>query len=49
LPSERRDIWGTLMQHEEKPVRKTISIKVEATKTVIEDVEVFTKTEVQKL
>ena len=49
LPAERRDIWGTLMQHEEKPVRKTISIKVEATKTVIEDVEVFTKTEVQKL
>jgi uncharacterized protein len=46
LPDERKDIWGTMLEHkeEEKP-RKTIPIKVVSSpqKTIINDIEVYTK------
>lgn len=43
LPADRRDIWGTQMQHEEKPKRKIIPIAVSAAKKIVNDVEVFEK------
>ncbi len=43
LPAERRDIWGTLMEHPEKPVRKVIPIAVSVEKKIVNDVEVFEK------
>lgn len=46
LPNERRDIWGTVLEHKEAPKKKVIPIKVAASKTVVEDVEVFTKSQV---
>ena len=48
LPADRRDIWGTLMEHPEQPVRKVIQIKQEPAKTIVEDVEVFTKVSFSK-
>ena len=44
LPAERRDIWGTILEHTEQPIRKIISIKQEVSKIIVDDIEVFTKT-----
>lgn len=48
LPPERRDIWGDMMTHTEEPPRKkSIPIKLVTSKTKINGMEVFTKTEVK--
>jgi uncharacterized protein len=44
LPNERRDIFGTILQHTEPKKRKVFSIKVVADKTqVVNDVAVYAK------
>jgi len=44
LPTERKDIWGMVYQHEELPQKKIIPIKVISEKTaVVDDIEVFGK------
>ena len=48
LPPERQDIWGTMLNHEEKPKRKVIPLKVVHEKIgVIDDVEVYGKSKVE--
>jgi uncharacterized protein len=47
LPLHRQDVWGTLFEHKEKETRKIIPIKVVAEKTVLNDVEVFSKSRVE--
>lgn len=48
LPPERRDIWGTMLKHEEKQKKKIIPIKVVAEKIgTINDVEVYGKSRVE--
>lgn len=46
LPKERQDIWGTVLEHKEEPKRKVIPITVINSKTVLDDIEVYTKSEV---
>jgi uncharacterized protein len=46
LPDDRKDIWGTMLQHEEKNKRKVIPIKVVNEKVKFEDVEVYTQAKV---
>jgi uncharacterized protein len=46
LPDDRKDIWGTMLQHEEKTKRKVIPIKVVNEKVKFEDVEVYTQAKV---
>ena len=48
LPLERQDIWGTIYEHKEKPVKKIIPIKV-VSEVVgkIDDVEVYGKAKVE--
>lgn len=41
LPEDRQDIWGTILTHTEKVVRKTIPIKVIVEKKTVEGTEVF--------
>lgn len=48
LPDDRRDIWGDLIKHEEKPKRKIIPIKAVTEKIIVEDIEVYTKTIVEQ-
>ena len=49
LPLERQDIWGTIFEHKEKPVRKIIPIKVvSAFIGKIDDVEVYGKATVEE-
>lgn len=48
LPDDRRDIWGESLTHEEKPIRKVISLKVVNKKQDFDGVEVFTRSEVQE-
>lgn len=44
LPLHRQDIWGTLYEHPEEPIRKVISIKPVAEKTkVVNDIAVYDK------
>lgn len=43
---ERKDIWGTIVQHEEKNARKIIPIRSISTKTTVNEIEVFTKAKV---
>ena len=48
LPPERQDIFGTIFQHKEKPVKKIIPIKVVSEKVgAIEGVEVYGKSRVE--
>lgn len=50
LPPERRDIWGTVLKHEEKPKKKVIPIKIVSEKTmVVEGVEVFEKAKITEI
>jgi uncharacterized protein len=44
---DRKDIWGTIMQHDETPKRKIIPIKSISEKTVLDDVEVYTQAKVE--
>lgn len=48
LPKDRQDIWGTMLQHEEKTKKKIIPIKV-VSEVVgkIDDVEVYGKSKVE--
>ena len=42
LPDDRKDIWGTILDHKEKAVKKIIPIKVVSQKTMVVDgIEVF--------
>ena len=42
LPDVRKDIWGTMLEHEEIPVKKVIPIKVVSNKTtVLDGIEVY--------
>jgi len=43
---ERKDIWGTILKHDDKPKRKIIPIKSVSSKTVVNDIEVYSKAEV---
>lgn len=43
LPPERRDIWGTILQHEEFAQKDLAKAKTVQTKTIVEDTEVFTQ------
>jgi uncharacterized protein len=43
LPLHRQDIWGTVYEHKEDPIRKTIPIAVVSAKQEVEGVEVFTQ------
>lgn len=48
LPLHRQDIWGTLVEHEEKPKQKIIPIKVVAEKIgKIDDVEIYGKSKLE--
>ena len=50
LPPERRDIWGTILEHKEETKKKVIPIKiVTEKKLVVEDVEVYTKAQVTEI
>jgi hypothetical protein len=44
---DRKDIWGTIMQHDEIPKRKIIPIKSISEKTILDDVEVYTQAKVE--
>jgi uncharacterized protein len=48
LPKDRQDIWGTMLQHEEKTKKKIIPIKV-VSEVIgkIDDVEVYGKSKVE--
>lgn len=41
LPDDRKDIFGRVLKHEEKPIRKPFPIKVVAAKKVVDGHEVF--------
>ena len=47
LPEDRKDIWGTLKEHDEKPRRKVIPIKIVSEKVKLDDVEVYTQAKVE--
>lgn len=48
LPSERRDIWGTTLQHTEVKKRKVFTMKVVSAKTeIVNDVPVYAKASVE--
>jgi len=48
LPKDRQDIWGTMLQHQEKTKRKIIPIKVVSELVgKIDDVEVYGKSKVE--
>jgi hypothetical protein len=42
LPKDRQDIWGTIYEHNDKPTKKFIPIKVVAEKIgTLNDVEIY--------
>lgn len=43
LPLHRQDLWGSVYEHKEEPVRKMIPIAVVSAKQEVEGVEVFTQ------
>ena len=43
LPDDRKDIWGTILTHEEPKKRKVIPIKAIVEKTVVDEMEVYTQ------
>lgn len=45
LPADRKDIWGTVLSHKEEAVRKVIPIVAISDKTILNDIEVYTKAE----
>lgn len=45
LPADRKDIWGTVLSHKEEAVRKIIPIVAISDKTILNDIEVYTKAE----
>lgn len=47
LPDDRKDIWGTMLKHEEPKKRKIIPIKAVVEKTQVEDMEVYTQARVE--
>ena len=50
LPAERRDIWGTVLEHKEEPKRKPFPIKVvSGDKMVVEGIEVFEKAKITEI
>lgn len=50
LPAERRDIWGTVLKHEEAPKKKVIPIKIVSEKNMVVDgIEVFEKAKITEI
>jgi len=48
LPPERRDIWGTILDHKDEPKKKVIPIKIVAEKkVVVDDIEVYEKSRIE--
>lgn len=47
LPEDRKDIWGTVLKHEETPKKKVFPIKVVSEKVKLDDVEVYTQAKVE--
>jgi uncharacterized protein len=45
LPAERKDIWGTVLTHKEEPKKRIIPIVAVSQKTILDNIEVDTKTE----
>lgn len=48
LPPERKDIWGTMISHTEDKKRTVIPIVAVSAKTVLDDIEVYTKATVKE-
>jgi len=48
LPPERKDIWGTMISHTEDKKRTVIPIVAVSEKTVLDDIEVYTKATVKE-
>jgi len=48
LPNERKDIWGTVLEHKEQPKKKVFPIKVVSEKTELDGIEVYTKSQLQE-
>ncbi|CAB5220241.1 AslB Arylsulfatase regulator (Fe-S oxidoreductase) [uncultured Caudovirales phage] len=46
LPPERRDIWGTILDHEEATTSSTASKKFVQQTTIVEGIEVFSQAEI---
>lgn len=50
LPLDRQDIWGTIFEHKEEPVRKVIPIKIVAEQVgKIDDVTVYGKSRIESV
>jgi uncharacterized protein len=47
LPDDRKDIWGTILPHKEKEIRKVIPIKVVNEKVQFDEFEVYTQAKVE--
>lgn len=47
LPDDRKDIWGTILPHKEKEIRKVIPIKVVNEKIKFDEFEVYTQAKVE--
>ena len=48
LPLHRQDIWGTIYEHKEDPVRKPFPIKIVSERTTkIDDISVYGKSRVE--
>lgn len=47
LPDHRKDIWGTVLEHKEEPKKKVIPIQIVNEKTLVNDIEVFTRSQVK--
>jgi hypothetical protein len=48
LPLDRQDIWGTIYEHKEEPVKKPFPIKIVSEKvTTIDNVSVYGKSRVE--
>jgi len=46
LPNERKDIWGDLLKHEEKPKSKPFPVKVVSAKQDFDGVQVYSRSAV---
>lgn len=47
LPDHRKDLWGTILEHKESPKKKVIPLKIVNEKTVVNDVEVYTRSKLE--
>jgi uncharacterized protein len=49
LPDDRRDIWGDILNHVETPKRKSFPIKVVAEKSVLDGIDVYSRSEIKEI